>query len=90
MTRGKCSDILLAKGWPASRVRMCLRSRDRAGLVRFLRERHCERFFEPIRRIAKARGNEQGFGFSVMALCSLLVRQSSVTVMAYRQRIDAS
>ena len=86
MNEGKQKDIRLAKKWPASKVRGCLRRKDRAQLVRFLADRHRERFFEPIEYIAKAKGNEQGFGFSVMALCSLLIE----TIQCYRDGLPTT
>jgi hypothetical protein len=86
MNDGKQKDILLAKGWPASRVRGCLRRRNRGELVRFLADRHRERFFEPMQCIAGAKGNEQGFGFSVMALCALLIE----TIQCYRDGLPTT
>jgi hypothetical protein len=49
-------------------------------LIQFLRRRFNERFFRPIRVLRTASGNEQGYGFAVMALCSLLVE----TIQCYR------
>jgi len=86
MSRGKSREVLLAQGWPLSKVRACVRRRDRPRLVRFLRDRHRERFFKPIQYITAAKANEQGFGFSVMALCSLLVE----TVQSYRDGLPTT
>ena len=65
-------DPYLAANWRASKVRSCLRRKDKDDLVRFLRERHQERFFQPIRHLKSAPGNMQGYGFALMALCALL------------------
>jgi hypothetical protein len=86
MNEGKKKDIRLAKQWPATKVRGCLGRKDRAQLVRFLADRHRERFFEPIEYITKAKGNEQGFGFSVMALCALLIE----TIQSYRDGLPTT
>jgi len=79
-------EILLASRWPASKVRSCLRRKDRPQLVRFLKDRHEERFFGPIDHIAHVRGNELGVGFSVMALCSLLIE----TMQCYRDGLPTT
>jgi hypothetical protein len=70
----------LAAKWPISKVENCLRAQRRADLARFLKDRHAERFFTPIRQLQTAKENEQGFGFAFMALCSLLVE----TIHSYR------
>src|SRR5690242_18371679 len=67
------NDLFLATGWRISRVRASLRARDRPGLIEFIRHRHTERFFEPIRQLQIANRNQQGYGFAMMALCSLLI-----------------
>ena len=79
-------DPLLARNWPASMVEQCLANRDTAGLVQFLRERHRQRFFKPINQLKSAKGNSQGFGFAVMALCSLLIE----TVQSYRDGLPTT
>jgi hypothetical protein len=63
----------LAIDWPSSRVQKCLESSDRTGLITFLKTRYEERFFKPIHKLNTASGNYRGFGFPVMALCSLLI-----------------
>jgi hypothetical protein len=73
------SDLRLATNWPVTRVRTSLRRKDRNGLIQFLRERHEERFFRPIRHLKSASGNIQGYGFAMMALCALLVE----TIQSY-------
>ena len=79
-------DPLLASHWPASRVRQCLRRKDKAALVQFLKERHEERFFEPLRHLKTAPGNIQGYGFAMMALCALLVE----TIQSYRDGLPTT
>src|SRR5258708_20675801 len=80
------SDLRLAANWPISKVRRCLRKKDRDGLVQFLRERHDERFFKPIRYLKGAPGNIQGYGFTMMALCALLVE----TIQSYRDGLPTT
>ncbi|MEK7995024.1 MAG: hypothetical protein AAB403_14555 [Planctomycetota bacterium] len=65
--------ILLASGWPVSKVCRSLRRRHKFDLINFLRERYDERFFQPIQLLRNAVGSHQGYGFAMMALCSLLV-----------------
>jgi hypothetical protein len=79
-------DPLLANRWRASKVRRCLRTKDKAALVQFLNERHRERFFEPLRHLQNAPGNTRGYGFAMMALCSLLVE----TFQSYRDGIPTT
>ena len=79
-------DLLLASGWRISRVRSSLRTRDRAGLIAFIRQRHKERFFDPIQHLREAEKNEQGYGFAIMALCSLLVE----TIQSYRDGLPTT
>lgn len=66
-------DPLLALHWRASKVRTCLHKKDRIGLVAFLKERHEERFFRPIRHLCAAENSQRGFGFAAIALCCLLI-----------------
>jgi len=80
------SDLKLATRWPTSKVRRCLRRRDRAGLLQFLRQRHEERFFKPIRLLKKAPANIQGYGFAMMAICALLVE----TIQSYRDGLPTT
>ena len=80
------SNPLLASHWRKQAVLNCLDAGDTIRLVCFLRERHTERFFEPIHRLTSASGNEQGFGFAIMALCCLLVE----TIQCYREGLPSS
>ncbi len=73
-------DPRLAQNWTKSRVLDCHDGKQDKELIRFLRERYIERFFDPIRCLRKAPGNEQGYGFAVMSLCCLLVE----TIQCYR------
>lgn len=66
-------ELLLAAGWPLWRVRDCLNKDEKDRLIRFLECRYDERFLQPIRLLTAATGNWQGYGFSIMALCSLLI-----------------
>jgi hypothetical protein len=63
----------LASGWPISKVESCLRSGNKNELVAFLERRYEERFFKPIRALQSYTGHHKGFGFAIMALCSLLI-----------------
>ena len=79
-------DPYLAANWRASKVRSCLRRKDKDGLIRFLRERHQERFFQPIIHLKSAPDNIQGYGFAMMALCALLVE----TIQSYRDGLPTT
>jgi hypothetical protein len=75
-------EISLAVGWPVSRVEGALADRTKKDdLIKFLHDRYGERFFKPIRLLKDAAGSEQGYGFSIMALCSLLIE----SVQSYRR-----
>ncbi|MGE5113687.1 MAG: hypothetical protein ACM3JB_22720 [Acidobacteriaceae bacterium] len=63
----------LAGGWSISRVRLALDCADKVSLTTFLAKRYEERFFEPIQRLRLSPGHYHGYGFAIMALCSLLV-----------------
>ena len=63
----------LATGWPISKVAACLQSANKDDLIAFLERRYEERFFEPIQVLKTSAGNHRGFGFAIVALCSLLV-----------------
>jgi hypothetical protein len=67
-------------------VRAALRTKDRAGLIDFIRQRHTERFFDPIQRLRGAERNQQGYGFAMMALCSLLIE----TIQSYREGLPTT
>ena len=81
----KMCDVLLARNWSKRRVLECLESERKFELVRFLEERYSERFFKPIRCLREAAGNEQGYGFAIMALCCLLIE----TIQCYRQGLPS-
>jgi hypothetical protein len=78
--------IRLALNWDANRVLECLDGGKTLELVRFLRERHEERFFRPIRFLTDADGTEEGYGFAIMALCCLLIE----TIQCYRLGLPTS
>jgi hypothetical protein len=63
----------LATAWPLSRVNTCLNSADKASLVLMIQQRYDERFLLPLRTLRSASGHALGYGFAIMALCSLLV-----------------
>lgn len=63
----------LARDWNISRVQGCLDSADKDSLHRFIDQRYRERFFEPIKKLAESPNQLQGYGFAIMALCSLLI-----------------
>lgn len=63
----------LAIGWPLSKVENCLETGDKNSLVSMIQQRYEERFLEPIRTLRSAPGHVRGFGFAIMALCSLLI-----------------
>ena len=73
-------DIELAPGYPASKVEELLKSGETKQLVKFLRKRYKERFFRPIKCLRSAKKNYEGYGFSIMALCCLLIE----TIQCYR------
>ena len=63
----------LATGWPLSRVDSCLNTAQKDLLASMIQRRYEERFLEPIRILRLARGHARGYGFAIMALCSLLI-----------------
>lgn len=80
----------LSKNWTVAQVEQALDADDKQKLILFLRERHGERFFEPIHVLleqSERRRHESGadrdwrFGFSIMALSCLLVE----TFQSYRE-----
>jgi hypothetical protein len=79
------SDVLLANDWPVSKVVDCLQKESKAEIVEFLRARHQERFFDPIRHLTESK-NKEGYGFAIMALCSLLVE----TLQSYRYGLPST
>jgi hypothetical protein len=72
----------LALNWQCGKVLRYLRAGpgQKLQFVWFLRERHYERFFEPIRCLIQAEASESGFGFSIISLCCLLIE----TIECYR------
>lgn len=63
----------LARDWSASRVQSCLDLAEKHSLLLFIDKRYRERFFDPISRLMDSQGQLNGFGFAIMALCSLLI-----------------
>lgn len=78
--------VKLARNWSKSRVCGCLEGGQKHELIRFLRERYSERFLSPIRCLRNAPGNNQGYGFAIMALCCLLVE----AIECYEQGVPSS
>jgi hypothetical protein len=79
-------EVRLSRGWPKSKVLDAFRRQSTCELAEFLRERYTERFFEPIRRLQSSPLNERGYGFSIMALCCLLIE----TLQCYREGLPAT
>ena len=80
------SETKLAYNWTKLRVQDCLDRHERTELIRFLNDRYSERFFNPIRCLKRAPGNQQGYGFAIMALCCLLIE----TIQAYRKGLPCT
>ena len=80
------ADPLLARNWTKTDVLASLKAQETIRLTCFLRERYSERFFEPMRLLRSASGNEHGFGFTLMAVCCLLVE----TIQCYREGLPSS
>ena len=80
------NEVRLAFNWSKSRVQECLDKGQRHEIVRFLSERHTQRFFYPIRCLKEAQAGGSGYGFAIMALCSLLIE----TIECYRQGLPSS
>lgn len=83
---GARGSMLLAADWTVKDVRRCLREGDKQGLIDFLRQRHDERFFTPIKLLGSAKRNWQGHGFAIMSLCSLLIE----TIQSYRDGLPST
>lgn len=79
-------NVRLSSNWRISNVRRSLRQKNKSELVSFLRERQNERFFGPIQTLKLAAGNQQGYGFATMALCSLLVE----TIQSFRDGLPTT
>jgi hypothetical protein len=78
--------MLYAQGWDEARLRKCLRRKEPAELAGFILARHQERFFEPLTKLRESSGNSQGYGFSILAICSLLVE----TIQSYRDGLPTT
>jgi len=75
-----------AEGWDKNRVQKMLRRKRPDQLAEFIKARHDERFLQPLRVLKAASGNEQGFGFAMLAICSLLVE----TIQSYRDGLPTT
>lgn len=64
----------------------CLDSGEKDSLLRFIKERYRERFFDPIAELMDSPGQLHGFGFAIMALCSLLIE----SLQCYRYGIPTT
>jgi hypothetical protein len=72
----KCRNLTepeLAIKWPLSRVETCLDAGEKKLLVSLIQCRYKERFLDPIRTLRSEKGHARGYGFAIMALCSLLI-----------------
>jgi hypothetical protein len=76
----------LATGWPVSKVATCMNKGDSTSLVKFLRKRYEERFLNPLRTLMSAPDHRLGYGFSIMALCSLLIE----SLQSYRDGLPTT
>jgi len=85
MSKPSTDDVLLANDWPISRVLDYIGRKSKRDIVLFLDMRHEERFFEPILQLT-CTGNKQGYGFAIMALCSLLIE----TMQCYRYGLPST
>lgn len=78
---GKETELELAPKCTAECVAKWLEEQDTSRLCVFLRRRHEARFFGPIECLRTASNTHEGYGFSMMALCCLLVE----TIQCYRE-----
>jgi hypothetical protein len=69
----RSSEPELATGWPLSRIETSLNAGEKDLLVSMIQRRYEERFLDPIRTLRSATGHAKGYGFAIMALCSLLI-----------------
>jgi hypothetical protein len=81
MKTSTTSEPELAKGWSINRIQDCLQADDKRSLILFLDQRYEERFLEPIRTLRTSPRHMHGYGFAIMALCSLLIE----TLQCYRE-----
>jgi hypothetical protein len=85
MTKDR-GEVRLASNWSVKRVSDCLMVAQKHELIQFLSDRHRERFFEPIEILQEAKSSWRGFGFAIMALCSLLIE----TIESYKKGLPTS
>jgi hypothetical protein len=85
MSKPSSQDVLLANDWPISKVLDCIKKKSKGDLVQFLRVRYEERFLDPIEQLCSMR-KKQGYGFAIMALCSLLIE----TMQCYRYGLPST
>ena len=78
--------MLFAQGWDEKKLRRSLRQKNPANLADFILARHEQRFLQPLRVLKGAPGNWQGYGFSMLALCSLLIE----TIQSYRDGLPTT
>ena len=79
-------EVKLASNWSVKRVSDCLTGGQKHELIQFLSDRHRERFFEPLEVLQNAKSSGRGFGFAIMALCSLLIE----TIESYKKGLPTS
>lgn len=63
----------LAVGWTITTVEGHLNAGEKDALIEFISRRYEERFLDPIRTLRSAPRHSRGYGFAIMALCSLLI-----------------
>jgi hypothetical protein len=73
VTKQPIGEPELATGWSLSKVEACLNSGQKDEIVPMIQQRYQERFLEPVRTLRSAPGHSRGYGFAIMALCSLLI-----------------
>jgi hypothetical protein len=78
--------MLYAQGWDETKLRKCLRKKKPGELAGFILARHQERFLQPLTKLRESSGNWQGYGFSILAICSLLIE----TVQSYRDGLPTT
>jgi hypothetical protein len=76
----------LASGWPLTGVETCLNAGKKDLLVSLIQRRYEERFLDPIRTLRSASGHAKGYGFAIMALCSLLIE----SLQSYRHGLPTT
>jgi hypothetical protein len=67
------NELELAVGWSITRVEGHLNAAEKDALIAFVSQRYEERFLDPIRTLRLAPHHSRGYGFAIMALCSLLI-----------------